>query len=125
LLKYLNFVKLWYQVFNDYPEYVSRSIEDRFKILTPAANFFNSLRSTGNRSIMALRRAPELLSNLTNLWKQVKWPAAKDGLRRLGHFGMNINENLFSQFRAKGRYLTLAAVFIISGRATAEFKVLQ
>lgn len=114
LCTYIINVKNWYQYFNDY--HTEKNLLEKLQSLDNIAAYFQRISRTCKRDIKALIRGPESVRNIRKVYEKYKWREAK----MMGYFGTNVNENLFSQVRAKSRYVTLHEVFQIVDRAYAE-----
>jgi hypothetical protein len=117
LFNFLNSVKLWYQIFNDNELYLPQTLQTRITILSQVARYFQRVAAEGRRDIKALVRGPTTLRSIVEMF-QYSFPPSH--VFRLGYFGSNINENLWSQVRGKSRYVTLELIFRTIDRAYAE-----
>jgi hypothetical protein len=107
-------VKEWYELFNDNKP--DLTLVEKLEKLTTIGQYFDRIAATCRRDIKAIARGPQTVRNIKSVYEIYQWSEAK----MMGYFGTNINENLFSQVRAKSRYVTLVEVFSTVDRAYAE-----
>lgn len=114
----LSAIRDWYDIFND-NLLGNVTIPLKCEKLNEISNYFLFLSKNCKRNILGFTRGPQSWKNIERVYEKCPW-SANSNSHSLAYFGTNINENLFSQFRAKQRYLTVLSVYMIDLRAYAE-----
>lgn len=93
---------------NDRENDLKKDIDIRIEELTSIATYFTLIQNTCKRDIKVLTRFPKTVKNMKEILNLTK--TQLEGDIRLGHFGTNVNENLWSQIRHKSKQFTSSSL---------------